>query len=118
MVRIQTLDGLENLTNSILDKKKNQTNSSRGRIIISMGSCGVALGAQKVKDAFVEEMQYQGITDVKISLTGCAGQCDREPLVYIEKDSAPTAIYEKVTPEIAKNVFRAHFQGRLLREKK
>ncbi len=72
------------------------------RIVIGQGSCGIAAGAEKVKQALLKES-----IAADISITGCIGMCYLEPIVDIygdnkeltrlvrvgEKDAASIAAY-------------------------
>ncbi len=48
------------------------------RIVIGQGSCGIAAGAEKVRQALLNEN-----ISVPISITGCIGMCYLEPIVDI-----------------------------------
>ncbi len=68
-----TLDDLRKLR----DEKKtamSQRDDSiekRGKVIIGMGTCGIAAGAKGVFDAILDEMGKAGIADISIKQTGC-----------------------------------------------
>jgi NADH-quinone oxidoreductase subunit F len=53
------------------------------RVIVGLGSCGIAAGANETYKAFEEQLADQGL-DVELSITGCNGFCHREPIVIIE----------------------------------
>ena len=48
------------------------------RIVIGQGSCGIAAGAEKVRQALLSQN-----IDAEISITGCIGMCWLEPIVDI-----------------------------------
>ncbi|MDR2731083.1 MAG: NADH-quinone oxidoreductase subunit NuoF [Treponema sp.] len=83
------------------------------KIIIGLGSCGIASGGLKVKEtlkALVEESKL----DVTISETGCMGMCYKEPMIEIADDrgsegQAPErTIYGDVDVKTAKKIFDSH----------
>ena len=54
------------------------------RIIIGMGTCGIAAGAREVLQAFLKELGDRKI-DAHLETVGCVGLCAQEPLVDIEQ---------------------------------
>ena len=76
---------------------------SRGpvEIRIGLGSCGIAAGAEPVRDALVRA----GAT---VKTVGCNGMCHREPLVEVVGPDGRVATYSNVTPEMARRIVRRH----------
>ena len=72
-----------------------------GEIRIGLGSCGVASGAEAVRDALVKA----GAT---VKTVGCNGMCYREPLVEVVAADGRVATYGNVTPEMARGIVRRH----------
>lgn len=68
------------------------------RIIVGLGTCGLAAGAQAVYDAVVDNLKDQGL-DVELTQTGCIGLCEEEPLVDVVRPGEPRVTYGKMTPE-------------------
>ncbi len=64
-------------------------------IFIGMGTCGLASGAGKVKDAFEEELKKHNI-DALIVPTGCIGFCAVEPIVDIKMPGKDRVVYSEV----------------------
>jgi NADH-quinone oxidoreductase subunit F len=58
----------------------------RTKIVIGLGSCGLAAGAGKVYDEF-ERIKTADNLDFDLKKTSCIGMCFREPLVEITDDS-------------------------------
>lgn len=48
-------------------------NEKSARIIIGMGTCGIAAGAKEAFDAFLDELSNHNVTNTKIAQTGCIG---------------------------------------------
>ncbi len=67
-------------------------------VLVGMGTCGLANGAQKVFDAFKSQLQEAG-QDVKIISTGCVGYCAKEVIVDVKLPGHPRVTYSQVTPE-------------------
>ena len=47
------------------------------QVIVGMGTCGIAAGAKEAFDAFVEELEHAGLSNVAVRQTGCMGPCHR-----------------------------------------
>jgi NADH-quinone oxidoreductase subunit F len=54
--------------------------TSGHRIRVGMGTCGLAAGAAKVRDAIFEHAAALGL-DLDVKGTGCVGFCSREVIV-------------------------------------
>ena len=115
MSRIGTSTELKEKRESILASR----DPSQPWISICGGTGCLALGADRVGDAFRKEMEKQGLeAKVKMVLTGCPGFCERGPLVVIY----PEAIfYERVKPEdvpeiVSQTVLEGKIIDRLLHE--
>jgi len=83
----------------------------RIKVIVHMGTCGIAAGARNVMKALTEELEKSGAKDVLLSISSCAGLCSREPMVTIEEKGKPGVKYVDLTPEKAKKIFSEHVLG-------
>ena len=110
-----TLDDLKKLRN---EKKKDlqqrQTEGKTIRIVIGMGTCGIAAGAKETFDTFLDELQKNNLTNVLVKQTGCMGLCYSEPTVEVSVPDMPTIVYGKVNAEVARKIVRKHIVGKLL----
>ncbi|RJQ46488.1 MAG: (2Fe-2S) ferredoxin domain-containing protein [Nitrospiraceae bacterium] len=103
---------------SIEDLKKIKENYSavfnlkeggyRAKVIVHMGPCGVAAGANKVLKAMVDEILKANITDVIVKRSSCGGLCAREPLATVELINQPPVRYCKLNDRKAREIFREH----------
>jgi NADP-reducing hydrogenase subunit HndB len=83
----------------------------RGKIIVHMGTCGIAAGARAIVAAFLEELEKSGTKDIMVTTSGCAGLCSKEPMATVEMLNSPPVRYGELTPEIAGKIFREHIVG-------
>jgi len=98
---------------AIKDKAKKEMaareQSAKYRIVIAMGTCGIAAGARSVMSAILDEMNKRNVTQAVVTQTGCLGFCDQEPLVQVvQSDKGITTTYGKITPEIARKIVTDH----------
>jgi NADP-reducing hydrogenase subunit HndB len=83
----------------------------RGKIIVHMGTCGIAAGARAIVATFLEEMGKSGTTDIQVTTSGCAGLCSKEPMATVEMRDSPPVKYGELTPEKARKIFQDHVVG-------
>jgi NADH-quinone oxidoreductase subunit F len=79
------------------------------KIRIGLGSCGIAAGAKKVKQAVEQEITAAGL-DLTVQQTGCIGMCYNEPLLDILEDDGTTYTYGHVTEQMVKTIFEEHLK--------
>ena len=87
----------------VLDSEKNST-----RITVHMGTCGISSGADKVLEAFNEELIFSGRKDIHVTTSGCAGICNREPLITIERVGKEPVKCADVDEKKAHQIFREY----------
>ena len=82
------------------------------RIVVGMATCGIAAGARPVLNAFVEEVNNEGLaSSVTVTQTGCIGICQYEPVVEVFEPGKEKVTYVKMTPDKAKEVIAKHIKG-------
>lgn len=79
------------------------------KIKIGLGSCGIAAGANKIKESVEAEVQERGL-DIEVQTTGCIGMCHAEPLLELVDDQERIFTYGYVTPEVVKQIFDEHIK--------
>jgi len=84
---------------------------ARARVIVHMGTCGIAAGARPVMNALMEEVDKRDLKDVIVTISSCAGLCSREPMVTVELQDEPPVKYVDLNPEKAKKIFDEHVIG-------
>ena len=94
------------------DKVVLREGSNDVRVVVGMATCGIAAGARPVLNAFVEEINANGLMDkVTVTQTGCVGLCQLEPLVEIYEAGKEKVAYVKMTPEKVKTIVEKHLKG-------
>lgn len=77
-------------------------------IFIGMGTCGLASGAEKVRDAIIYELQKKEII-AQIVPVGCIGFCAKEVLVDLKLPGQDRVVYAEVTPKDVPKLIDSHF---------
>lgn len=83
----------------------------RGKVIVHLGTCGIAAGAREIVTAFLNEKENRKITNVLITTSGCAGLCSREPMATVELLDAAPVKYGSLTADKAVKIFEEHILG-------
>lgn len=87
------------------------------KLLIGMGTCGIAAGARETLNAMLKELENQDLHNVFIVQTGCMGHCHAEPMIQINAPGEAPIIYGHVTPERGKEIIEKHIKkGELVEE--
>ena len=106
-----TIDDLKKLRDESAGAIALRAGSARAKVTIHMGTCGIAAGAREVMAALLKAIEAQGVTDVMVTTSGCAGLCSREPMATVELRSQAPVKYVNLTPEKMAQVVREHIVG-------
>jgi len=85
--------------------------AGRAKIVVHMGTCGIAAGARTIMSKLLDEFQKRGIEDVILTNSGCAGLCSREPMITVEVQGQAPVKYVDLTPEKVVRIFEEHVLG-------
>ena len=86
---------------------------SRGEVRLGLGSCCVARGSGKLRDALEQALAETGI-ELQVKRVGCVGMCHQTPLLEIVTPDNTSFLYARVQPEDAKAIVLRHFKlGRI-----
>jgi NADH-quinone oxidoreductase subunit F len=102
---------LYKIKEELLKSSRLEPEKKSARVTVHMGTCGISSGADKVLKIFMEELDSSGRTDISITTSGCAGICNREPLITIERAGEEPIKYAEVSEEKAHQIFQRHVLG-------
>jgi NADP-reducing hydrogenase subunit HndB len=106
MPRLKSLEELRKLRDEV--KRDMAVRDQAGtRIVIAMGTCGIAVGAREVMSALLRELESTR-AEARVETVGCQGLCAHEPLVAVEPPGEPRVVYGKVQPEMVARLVREH----------
>ncbi|HEY3411979.1 MAG TPA: (2Fe-2S) ferredoxin domain-containing protein [Armatimonadota bacterium] len=115
MAMIKDKEQLAELRDS-LKASLQEKRTAGARVLIGMGTCGIAAGARDVMDAVRAELTVREIPADVVSV-GCIGICQMEPIVDIEQGGRTRVTYPNVTPEMVPRLIEEHFdKGRIVEE--
>ena len=116
MQRLKVED-LHRIKDEFLRSSSLESGRRSAQITVHMGTCGISSGADKVLDAFKEGLAASGRRDILIATSGCAGICNREPLITIERLGEEAVKYADVDGEKAQEILKRHvFGGQVVTE--
>ena len=79
------------------------------KVIVGLGSCGIAAGAGKVYNKIKQLAEVENI-DIELKQTSCIGMCYREPLVEIIDDSG-RYLYGDITEDKVTDLMDRHVEN-------
>lgn len=85
-----------------------RTGKARVKVIVGMGTSGIAAGARDVLAAFLDEISKRDLRDVVVTQTGERGLASSEPVVEVREDNHPVVVYADMTQEKARRVVAEH----------
>jgi NADH-quinone oxidoreductase subunit F len=88
-------------------KSATMETSIKPKIIVGLGSCGIAAGAAKTYDKLLA-LSKSGKYDFELAKTSCIGMCYKEPLVEVQ-DKSGSVIYGDMTDDKVIAVIEEHF---------
>ena len=81
------------------------------RVTVHMGTCGIAAGARDVLGQLAEEVSQAGDVPVRIRQAGCAGLCDREPMMTVTDRDGKEYRYGQLNAGRVREIVREHLVG-------
>lgn len=88
--------------------QKSEDGISMGEVRIGLGSCCVAGGSAKIRDALEDSLAALKCK-VDIKPVGCVGMCHRTPLLEVVIPGEEPVLYAKVRPEDIPEIIERHF---------
>jgi len=80
------------------------------RVVVSMGTSGIAAGAREVMKTMLDEIEKRGLEDIEVRVTGEVGLEDIEPVVRVEEASGEKTTYARLDAEKAKKIVAEHLE--------
>jgi len=83
------------------------------RILIGLGTCGIAAGAKQVFN-YLTEMKEEYNYPIQICPTGCIGMCVLEPMVEVIDRSGQHTMYVQVDEQKMKEILHQHIKNNVV----
>jgi NADP-reducing hydrogenase subunit HndB len=114
MPRVTSLDELHKLR-AQLREGVTQRYDVGMTLVVGMGTCGIAAGARETLLALNDELARREIA-ANVTIDGCIGKCEYEPLVTIHRPDAAPVMYGHVTAERVPELVETLTQGQVIQE--
>ncbi|MDL2292307.1 (2Fe-2S) ferredoxin domain-containing protein [Acholeplasma sp. OttesenSCG-928-E16] len=105
---MKTLAELQKLRDDTLKKMNVRISKNGRRIQVGMGTCGIAAGARKILNQFIEELDKNGIKDVTVTQVGCMGECAFEPIAEVIEPDGTNIIYCNLDKTKVNEIIESH----------
>ncbi|HHF53116.1 MAG TPA: (2Fe-2S) ferredoxin domain-containing protein [candidate division WOR-3 bacterium] len=102
------LEDLRRIREKAEKEMKLREGKARIKIVVGMGTSGIAAGAREVLKVFLEEVEKRDLKDVIVTQTGEKGLASHEPVVEIHEEGKPVIVYGNVTPELVRRIVAEH----------
>ena len=100
-----------------LQSEMQERSDSGTKVVVGMGTCGIAAGAREVMAALLDEIAKRKLQDVHVEQTGCIGMCEKEVLVDVIRPGEDRITYGKVKPSDAVRIIGDHVvNGKIVQE--
>jgi len=103
------MSNLKTMRSKIEEQYKQKLN--RPRIVVGLGTCGIAAGGNKVMEAIKGEVANRGL-DVDVDFTSCIGMCYAEPAVEIALPGSASVVYGGIYPDKVPMLIDSHVVGK------
>lgn len=110
MVKLKPED-LEQISEKMRKMVILREGTDRARIVVHMGTCGIAAGARKIMAAILALIEEKDAKEVIVTSSGCAGLCSREPMMTVELKGEAPVKYVDLTEEKVREIFAQHVMG-------
>ena len=101
-------EDLEKIRDRMAKTMSLREGEARAKVIVHMGTCGIAAGARKIISALMTALEQREEKDIILSTSGCAGLCSREPMITVERKGEPPVKYVDLDEAKAKRIFEDH----------
>jgi len=107
-----TLEELTAIRDGLKGTFCEQSDTSSGtRVVVGLATCGIAAGARPVLEALEQEVANSSLDDITVTMTGCIGICQFEPVVEVHRAGCERVTYVNMTVEKVKRVVAEHLIG-------
>ncbi len=104
------LDELKKLKDKAQRQISLREGQKRYRVVVSMGTSGIAAGARDVMTTMLDEIEKRGLDDVEVRVTGEIGLENIEPVVRIEELDGESTTYAHLDASKARHIVAEHLE--------
>lgn len=105
---MKSLDELRKIKERALQRRKLGGEDARARVIVAMGTTGIAAGARDTMSAILSELEKRNLHDVIVTQTGGGGMSTYEPIVQVQIGDSDLVTYGNVDAARAAKIIESH----------
>ena len=106
-----TLDDLKRIRDEARASAQLREGEAPVRIIVHMGTTGIAAGAREVMAAFIQELSRRNISNVTVTQSGSFSLESEQPAVTVERPGESLVTYGRLTPDRVSRILIEHILG-------
>ncbi|HEA68767.1 MAG TPA: (2Fe-2S) ferredoxin domain-containing protein [Desulfobacterales bacterium] len=103
-----TIEDLKRIKEKTAKEISVRDGTATAKIIVHMGTCGIAAGAREVMGVLMEELANSDRDDIRVVNSGCMGMCSSEPNVTVEIEGGKPIVYQLINPNKMRQIFKRH----------
>lgn len=110
MPKITSIDDLKKFQEEYRTRKDAL---QREKIVVnvSLATCGIASGGNKIMEVMKEEAAKQGLGNVEFVMSGCMTYCHSEPTVEVTLPGAEPVVFGKLDETGARNLVQKYLKN-------
>lgn len=108
---MKSLDELRKIKERALQRRKLAGEGARARVVVAMGTTGIAAGARDTMSAVLSELEKRSITDVVVTQTGGGGLGSFEPVVQVQIGDGELVTYGNIDAGRVATLIEKHVVG-------
>lgn len=105
---MKNVEELKKMREQVKKDLRLRAGKHRIKIVVGMGSCGIAAGAREVMSEFVTLIENSKRSDIIVTASGCFGFCAQEPMIHVYIEENKPVTYRNVDLEAARLIFNEH----------
>ena len=104
---MKSIEELRELRKKLKKDMSARNEDEQPKIIIGMGTCGIAAGAREILKTVMEEINKRDL-EVAVTQTGCIGMCEKEPLIDVKLPGKERITYGNLDTDDVKQIIVEH----------
>ncbi|MFO7929503.1 MAG: NADH-ubiquinone oxidoreductase-F iron-sulfur binding region domain-containing protein [Candidatus Humimicrobiaceae bacterium] len=109
--KIKTLKDLEKIKSDHIKDSGLDGKDKKYKVTVHMGTCGIASGADKIKEQAEENIKKSNLKNIIFTTSGCIGFCSGEPMLTVEEAGGEAYTYCNLDKEKVDLIFEEHLVG-------
>jgi NADH:ubiquinone oxidoreductase subunit F (NADH-binding)/(2Fe-2S) ferredoxin len=108
---IKSIKDLEKIKKEEDRRRTLKADNKRHRITVHLGTCGIASGADTVRDYIKDRLESSRKDNIEFAESGCVGFCALEPMVTVESLDREPITYCSLDEEKTAKIFESHLDS-------